>query len=105
MRIKKAGMARPKKFSERTVLAFPADTFAKIARLAHDGEDRSSFIRSAVELEIAVRSLDGYAGLKDVLTGKETVYDFCAKAVRRALTQRIAALADDRPEKSGSKGD
>jgi hypothetical protein len=104
MRINNAGMARPKKFAERTVLSFPADTFDAITRLAGESEDRSAFIRTAVELEIALRSLDGYDDLKAHLLANESIADFCLKAITRAVAQRKAALAGDLGETSKAQG-
>jgi hypothetical protein len=94
-------MARQKKFSEQMMTIFPPNTFAVIARLAEDGEDRSTFIRSAVEREIALRSLECFADLKAYLLANETIGDFCLKAIRRAVAQRKAALAG---EALGSEG-
>jgi hypothetical protein len=66
-------------------------------------EDRSDFVRIAVELETAIRSLDVYADLKAHLLANETVEDFCLKAITRALAQRKAALASDRTTTTGGK--
>lgn len=94
MELYKAGMARPKKFSDRAVIAFPEGTFVSIARILRDGEDRSDFLREAAELEIAIRGLDIYQDLMAHLITNETLIDFCAKAVRQAGLKRIAVLKD-----------
>lgn len=95
-------MARLKKFSERTVLAFPPDTFSAIAELAHNAEDRSEFIREAVELEIGLRRLPDYPDLKRHLLVNESVIDFCLRAISRAVQQRKAALASEEWMNSGT---
>jgi phosphopantothenate synthetase len=88
-------MSRPKKFAERTVVAFPADTFAEIAKLSLEGEDRTDFIRAAVELEASIRALDIYPDLRSHLMANETVADFCIKAIRKAVAQRKRALSEN----------
>ncbi len=93
-RITDRRMARPKQFSDRTTLAFPPGTFAAVAKLIVPGEDKSDFIRAAVELEVAIRKLGIYEELRDHLTANETIPDFCARAVKRAVLQRKAALAE-----------
>jgi hypothetical protein len=100
----KQGMARPKQFSDRTTLAFPPGTFAAVAAVEAPGEDRSDFIRAAVEWEVALRSLDGYDDLKAHLLANESIADFCLKAITRALAQRKAALAGDVGETSKAPG-
>lgn len=101
---KNARMARPKQFSDRTTLAFPPGTFASIADLIGTSEDKSDFIRAAVELELALRRLPAFEDLKAHLLQNETVADFCLKAVARAIAQRKAALAGDEAP-SGSPAD
>jgi hypothetical protein len=96
-RITNRVMARPKQFSDRTTLAFPPGTFAAVANLTLPGEDKSDFIRAAVELEVAIRKLGIYEELRQHLTTNETVRDFCARAVKRAVLQRKAALAEPDP--------
>lgn len=58
-------------------------------------EDRSDFLRQAAELEIAIRRLDIYPELQGYLTANETIADFCAKAVKRAILARIASLTNE----------
>ena len=88
-------MARPKKFARRIMVRFDEATLAALQRMIGEGEDRSDFVRAAVELETAIRSLDVYADLKAHLLANESIEEFCAKAVRRAVQQRKAALAQD----------
>lgn len=88
-------MARPKQFSDRMTLAFPPGTFSEIAALTSEGEDRSDFIRGAVEMELALRRSESYAELKAHLLANESVTDFCLKAILRAVAQRKAALAGE----------
>jgi Arc/MetJ-type ribon-helix-helix transcriptional regulator len=88
-------MARPKKFARRIMVRFDEETLAALQRVMGEREDRSDFVRAAVELETAIRSLDVYADLKAHLLANESVEDFCAKAVRRAVQQRKATLAQE----------
>jgi hypothetical protein len=48
-------MARPKKFVEEMVARFMAGTFARIAGVLRDGEDRADLVRDAVDAEIRRR--------------------------------------------------
>lgn len=48
-------MARPKKFVEEMVARFMAGTFARIAGVLRDGEDRADLVRDAVDAEIKRR--------------------------------------------------
>ncbi|HUA26383.1 MAG TPA: hypothetical protein VMA54_19790 [Steroidobacteraceae bacterium] len=88
-------MARPKKFARRIMVRFDEGTLAALQRVIGEREDRSDFVRSAVELETAIRSLDVYADLKAYLLANESIEEFCAKAVRRAVQQRKATLAQE----------
>lgn len=90
----KAGMARPKKFADRAVIAFPEGTFVSIARVLGAAEDRSDFLREAAGLELAIRELDIYPDLLAHLITNETFIDFCKKAVRQAVVKRVAALSE-----------
>jgi len=94
-------MARPKQFSDRTTLAFPPGTFTAIAAVTTATEDKSDFIRAAVELELSLRQSPGYKDLVAHLLANETVHDFCMKAILRAVAQRKAALSDDGGQKPG----
>ncbi len=98
-------MARPKRFHDRTTLAFAERTFAAASAVLGPDEDRADLIRSGVELEIALRQSAAYQELKVLLLANETVVDFCLRAVARAVAQRKAALgseADLFPEPRGS---
>jgi len=88
-------MARPKKFARRIMVRFPEETLAAIESVIGDTEDRSDFIRAAVELATAIRKIDVYDDLKAHLMANETIEDFCAKAVRQAVRRRKATLAKD----------
>lgn len=90
----KPGMARPRKFADRAVIAFPEGTFGSIARVLDDAEDRSDFLREAAGLDLAIRELDIYPDLLAHLITNETFIDFCTKAVRQAALKRINALSD-----------
>ncbi len=87
-------MARPKEFERRIQVRFPAETVSAMQKVVHDKEDRSDFIRAAVETEVAIRRMTGYEDLRGHLTANETIPDFCARAVKRAILQRKAALAE-----------
>lgn len=91
-------MARPKKLRERMIIGFTPDTSAAIARLVEGNEDRSTFIRGAVERETALRNLDCFAALKASLLAHETIGDFCLKAISRAVARRKTALAGEKPD-------
>jgi hypothetical protein len=97
-------MARPKKFAERTVMAFPERTFERIASHIEPNEDRTDFIRHAVQIELALRSADFYADLKRFLLADEDALDFCIDAIRRAVLQRKAAIQDSGVERAGATG-
>ena len=104
-RYKKRRMARPKQFSDRTTLAFPPGTFAAIAQLIASEDDRSDFIRSAVDLAVAIKRLPTFAGLQAHLLANETIEDFCLKAVARAIAHRKAILAADEKMQSLDEAD
>lgn len=104
-RLTKLRMARPKLFSDRTTLAFPPGTFAAVATVTAQNEDRSDFIRTAVEWEIALRQSPAYAELKTLLLANETAHEFCLKAILRAVAQRKAALAGDGTPIAGGSTD
>jgi hypothetical protein len=48
-------MGRKKKWSEDMQARFPEGTFERIAMVLEDGEDRTDFIRDAVERELKRR--------------------------------------------------
>ena len=48
-------MGRTKKWSEDMQARFPAGTFDRIDAVRNDGEDRTDFIREAVERELRRR--------------------------------------------------
>ena len=68
------------------MVRFDEETLAALQRVIGEGEDRSDFVRAAVELETAIRSLDVYADLKAHLLANESIEEFCAKAVRRGCS-------------------
>jgi hypothetical protein len=47
-----ASVGRPKLWSENMQARFPDGTFARIAAALKEGEDRTDFIREAVEREL-----------------------------------------------------
>jgi hypothetical protein len=99
-------MTRTKKFDRRIMVRFDDETLTAVQRVIDEQEDRSDFVRAAVELETAIRSLDVYSDLKAHLLANESVEDFCAKAVRRAVQQRKATLAqEDGPHEVKASGD
>ena len=83
--------------AQRIVVRLPTPALKAIHTLLADREDRSDFLREAAELEIAIRTLDVYPELLGYLTAKETLAEFCARAVRQAAQRRISMLkeADD----------
>ena len=99
-------MARPKEFERRIQVRFPAETVSAMQKVARDKEDRSDFVRAAVDTEIAIRQLDIYEDLRGHLMANETIHEFCAKAIKRAVLQRKAALAEPGPGEPapGGKG-
>ena len=88
-------MARPKKFAQRIMVRFPEGVLKDVHSLLGKNEDRSDFLRQAAELEIAIRRLDIYPEFQGYLTANETIADFCAKAVKRAILARIASLTNE----------
>ncbi len=48
-------MGRPKLWSAKILLKLPEETLARISELLAEGEDRSAFIRAAIEREIKRR--------------------------------------------------
>ena len=49
-------MGRKKQWAEDMQARFPEGTFARIADLLEEGEDRTDFVRAAVEREIQARA-------------------------------------------------
>ena len=88
-------MVRSKKFAQRVMVRFDERALATIQTQLQDREDRSDYVRAAVELAIAIRALSEWPDLKSHLMANETIGDFCAKAVRRAVRHRKTAMADD----------
>lgn len=91
----KQRMARPKIFDRRIIVRFDDTTLTQIEGLAHAGEDRSAFIRAAVELETAIRRAVPYDDLNRILTGEETLHEFCVQAIRRHIERRKRLIADE----------
>lgn len=48
-------VGRPPLWSENMQARFAAGTFARVAKVLADGEDRTDFVRKAVEAELAKR--------------------------------------------------
>lgn len=59
-----AAMGRKMKYPEKAVGAFPSGTFAAIERVTADTEDRTDFIRTAVERELERRGTKRVPGEK-----------------------------------------
>ena len=95
-------MGRRKMDARAINVLLPTVALAAIPGLLREREDRSEFLREAVELEIAIRSLDVYPELLGYLTANESLAEFCARAVRQAAQRRIKMLkeniAEDEPE-------
>lgn len=51
-------MGRKKEFPEKRVASFPEGTMARIAAVLNENEDRTEFIRDAVESTIRFRHLE-----------------------------------------------
>ena len=98
-------MGRGKMDARAINVLLPTVALAAIPDLLREREDRSEFLREAVELEIAIRSLDVYPELLGYLTANESLADFCARAVRQAAQRRIKMLkeniAEDEPKSPG----
>lgn len=98
-------MGRRKMDARAINVLLPTVALAAIPDLLREREDRSEFLREAVELEIAIRSLDVYPELLGYLTANESLAEFCARAVRQAAQRRIKMLkeniAEDEPEFPG----
>ncbi len=54
-------MGRIKRWAEDMQARFPEGTFARIAAVLVDGEDRTDFVRKAVEKEIESREVSHHA--------------------------------------------
>lgn len=91
----KTAISRMKKFSERTAINLPADTFAKIHKVQKPNETRADIIREAVTLQFAVRDPKIYHHLSRVLLANESPHEFIVKAVARGIHQRKTALGTD----------
>ena len=53
----KAPPGRPRKWDEDMVARFPRGTFERIERVLEPDEDRTDFVRAAVERELAWREV------------------------------------------------
>lgn len=53
--VRTSGMGRKLKFPEKMTAAFPPGTFEKIERVLGETEDRTDFVREAVERELKRR--------------------------------------------------
>jgi hypothetical protein len=53
--MRKIGMGRKKMWAEDMVARFPEGTFARIDAVREEGEDRTDFVREAVERELKRR--------------------------------------------------
>lgn len=101
LRAYKKGMARPKRFVDKTMVRFPGHTFEEIDSFLISNEDRADLIRKAVEREIAFRRDGLHAELPPFLMKGEEETDFCNNAVRKALESRRAMLATEKAERAG----
>ena len=88
-------MGRRKMDARAINVLLPTVALAAIPDLLREREDRSEFLREAVELEIAIRSLDVYPELLGYLTANESLAEFCARAVRQAAQRRIKMLKEN----------
>lgn len=88
-------MGRRKMDARAINVLLPTVALAAISDLLREREDRSEFLREAVELEIAIRSLDVYPELLGYLTANESLAEFCARAVRQAAQRRIKMLKEN----------
>lgn len=50
-------MGRPRKWAEDMQARFPAGTFDRVAAVLSEGEDRTDFVRAAVERELQRREV------------------------------------------------
>lgn len=57
-------MGRKKQWAEDMVARFAEGTFDRIAALLQDGEDRTDFVRAAVEREIEARAREARRSVK-----------------------------------------
>jgi hypothetical protein len=88
-------MARPRKFDQRIIVRFSDDALRGIQKVERDDEDRSDVIRAGASLIVAVRNLDVIDELHNHLMANETFEDFCTKAIRRAVLNRLATVAKE----------
>jgi len=89
------GMARPKRLTIETTLRLDGASAERIDRLIGDGENRATFIRSAIERELALREAGIPTTAKNYLFANETLNQFCVNAVMRAIDGRRAVMATE----------
>ena len=63
-------MGRAKRYSEDMQARFPEGTFGRIAAVLRNDEDRTDFVRAAVEREIEVRQAGARARGNKTADGK-----------------------------------
>lgn len=93
------GMARPKRFVDKTMVRFPANTFEEIDLVLTPGEDRADLVRRAVDREISFRRTGLHTDVEPFLMKGEDEFEFFNNAIRRALEARRAILATEKPER------
>lgn len=93
------GMARPKRFIDKTMVRFPANTFEEIDLVLTPGEDRADLVRRAVDREISFRRAGLHTDVQPFLMKGEDELEFFNNAIRRALEARRAMLATEKQER------
>jgi len=93
-------MARPKRFVDKTMIRFPANTFQEIDRFLGPGEDRADLIRVAVDREVSFRRAGLHTDVQPFLMKGEDELEFFNNAIRRALEARRAILATEKQERA-----
>ncbi|MDD2765499.1 MAG: hypothetical protein PHE83_16175 [Opitutaceae bacterium] len=81
-------MARPKRLTVETTLRLDAGTVERLDKALGDGENRSQFIRAAIEDAIALREVGLPGDAREVLFANESLIEFCASAIRRLIEAR-----------------
>ncbi|MDD2860339.1 MAG: hypothetical protein PHI71_04605 [Acidiphilium sp.] len=66
------------------------DDMVSLIQNVSNGEDRSDFIRASALLLVAVRNTGVLETLSAHLMANETLENFCANAVHRAVLHRIS---------------
>lgn len=87
-------MAYSKKFDQRIMVRFKDETLARIQSQLQGREDRSEYIREAVEVLAAIRDGNTWSDLTGILIASEKPDEFIAKAVKKAIKRRLANLDD-----------